>query len=173
VSHDLTVERLLDSTPEVAFDAFVDPDAQSELYADASDWIVASECDLRVGGRWTITFGAPGKEPARETNVFEQVERPRRLVFRSTMTMPDGSNIHTHVRVTFDPEDGKTRIRIVQRDFPGPELRDSFESGWRSILDGLGRVSAAGSARVPSQPFETPHDVAEQRASRDPPKRPA
>jgi uncharacterized protein YndB with AHSA1/START domain len=140
VSHDLTVERLLDTTPEVAFDAFVDPDAQQELYADAPDWIVESECDLRVGGRWTITFGAPGSEPAREVNVFEQIERPRRLVFRSTMTMPDGSNIDTRVRVTFDPENRKTRIRIVQRGFPGPELRDSFESGWGSILEGLARV---------------------------------
>jgi uncharacterized protein YndB with AHSA1/START domain len=89
VSHDLTVERLLDSTPEVAFDAFVDPNAQKELYADAPDWIVESDCDLRVGGRWTITFGAPGNEPAREANVFEEVERPRRLVFRSTT--PPGS----------------------------------------------------------------------------------
>lgn len=140
MSHDLTVERLLDSTPEVAFDAFVDPNAQQELYADAPDWIVESECDLRVGGRWTITFGAPGNEPARERNVFEQVERPRRLVFRSTMKMPDGSNIDTHVRVTFDPENGKTRIRIVQRGFPSPELRDSFESGWGSILEGHARV---------------------------------
>jgi uncharacterized protein YndB with AHSA1/START domain len=140
VSHELTVERLLDSTPEVAFDVFVDPEAQRELYADAPDWIVESECDLRVGGRWTITFGAPGEEPARETNVFEEVERPRLLVFRSTMKMPDGSSIYTQVRVTFDLEDGKTRIRIVQRGFPSPEARDGFEGGWGTILDGLERV---------------------------------
>jgi uncharacterized protein YndB with AHSA1/START domain len=143
MSHDLTVERLLDSTPEVAFDAFVDPDAQRELYADAPDWIVDSECDLRVGGRWTITFGAPGDEPAREANVFEEIERPRRLSFSSTMRMPDGSSIHTHVRVTFDPENGKTRIRIVQRGFPSPELRDTFETGWGSILQRLARVVEA------------------------------
>jgi hypothetical protein len=31
MSQDLTVERLLDSTPEVVFDAFVDPDAQHAL----------------------------------------------------------------------------------------------------------------------------------------------
>jgi uncharacterized protein YndB with AHSA1/START domain len=147
VSHDLTVERLLDSTPEVAFDAFVDPDAQHELYAAAPNWIVDSECDLRVGGRWTVTFGPPGNEPAREMNVFEEVERPRRLVFRSTMKMPDGSSIHTHVQVTFDPENGKTRIRIAQRGFPSAELRDGFESGWGSILEGLARVVDASVAR--------------------------
>jgi uncharacterized protein YndB with AHSA1/START domain len=85
VSHDLTVERLLDTTPEVAFDVFVNPKAQTELYAEAPDWLVESDCELRVGGRWTITFGAPGGEPARETNVFEEVDQPRRLVFSSTM----------------------------------------------------------------------------------------
>jgi uncharacterized protein YndB with AHSA1/START domain len=143
VSHSLTVERLLDTTPEVAFDAFVDPNAQHDLYADAPDWLVESECDLRVGGRWTITFGAPGTEPARETNVFEEVERPRHLVFRSAMKMPDGAEIHTHVTVTFQLENGKTRVRVVQRGFPSLERRDSFEGGWRRILEALRRFADA------------------------------
>jgi len=46
------------------------------------------------------------------------------------MKMPGGSKIHTRVQVSFDPENGKTRIRIVQRGFPSPGLRESFESGW-------------------------------------------
>jgi uncharacterized protein YndB with AHSA1/START domain len=118
LTHDLRLERVYDAPPEVVFDAFTDPDAQRELYADAPDWIVEAECDLRVGGRWTITFGPPDGTPARETNVFQVVDRPRRLVYTSTMTMPDGG-------------------------FPTPERRDEFESGWASILDGLGRVVSA------------------------------
>jgi uncharacterized protein YndB with AHSA1/START domain len=92
---------------------------------------------LRVGGRWTITFGAPGGEPARETNVFEEAERARRLVFSSTMKMPDGSETHTRVTVTFELEDGKTRVRIVRRGFHSPERRDTFEGDWGRILDRL------------------------------------
>jgi uncharacterized protein YndB with AHSA1/START domain len=49
VSHDLKLERSFDAAPEVVFDAFIDPQAQKELYADAPDWIVEAECDLRVG----------------------------------------------------------------------------------------------------------------------------
>src|SRR6266511_4016172 len=67
VSHNLKLERRFDVAPEVVFDAFTDPQAQKELYADAPDWIVESQCDLRVGGRWSITFGPPGSTPARET----------------------------------------------------------------------------------------------------------
>jgi uncharacterized protein YndB with AHSA1/START domain len=143
VSHDLTLERLLDVTPEIAFDAFVDPDAQKELYADAPDWVVESECDLRVGGRWTISFGAPGAKPAVERNVFEEIERPRRVSFRSTMESPDGSRLDTVITVTFEQESGKTRMRLVQRGFPTAELRDGYENGWASILDGLERAARA------------------------------
>jgi uncharacterized protein YndB with AHSA1/START domain len=143
MSHDLRLERVYQAPPELVFDAFTDPDAQKELYADAPDWIVEADCDLRVGGRWTIAFGPPGATPAREANVFRVVDRPRRLVYASTMTMPDGTTIDTSMEVTFQPVDGGTRLTIIQRGFPTPRLRDEFEGGWTSILDGLGRAVTA------------------------------
>jgi uncharacterized protein YndB with AHSA1/START domain len=143
VSSDLRLERVYDAAAEVVFDAFTDPDAQQELYADAPDWIVESECDLRVGGRWSIAFGPPGQTPARETNLFQVVDRPRRLVYASTMMLPDGSSVDTHVQVTFQEKEGRTRLTILQRGFPTPQLRDDFAGGWPSILDGLGRVVSA------------------------------
>lgn len=146
MSHDLTLERVFDAPRELVFDAFVDPAAQHDLYADAPDWVVESECDLRVGGRWTIVFGPPGREPARETNVFEEIERPRRLVYRSTMVLPSGSSLDTRMQVTFESEDGGTRMTIVQSGFPTAEMRDEYGSGWLSILDGLERVAGTRAA---------------------------
>jgi uncharacterized protein YndB with AHSA1/START domain len=142
VSHDLRLERVFDAPPEVVFNAFVDPAAQHDLYADAPDWIVESECDLRVGGRWTITFGPPGREPARETNAFEEIERPRLLVYRSTMVLPGGSSLHTRMQVTFEREGSKTRMTLVQSGFPTADTRDEFTGGWASILDSLARVTS-------------------------------
>jgi uncharacterized protein YndB with AHSA1/START domain len=142
MTHDLRLERVIDAVPDVVFDAFTDASAQKELYADAPDWIVRSECDLRVGGVWTIEFGPPGSTPARETCVFEVVERPRRLVYTSTMSMPDGSNLATRTEVTFVEDLGRTRVTVMQSGFPTVELRDEFRDGWGGILDGLGRVTA-------------------------------
>ena len=148
MSHDLRLERVYDAAPEVVFDAFTDPEAQRELYADAPDWIVDSECDLRVGGRWSIAFGPPGGRPARETNVFQVVDRPRRLVYASTMTMPDGSSVDTRMQVTFEEEhEGRTRMTIVQSGFPTPQFRDEFAGGWAGILEGLARVVSTRVAR--------------------------
>jgi len=142
VSHDLQVERVYDAAPEAVFDAFTDPEAQQELYADAPDWVVRSECDLRAGGRWTIEFGPPDGTPSREVCVFEVVERPKLLIYTSTMTMPDGSSLDTRTHVTFDAADGQTRVTVVQSGFPAAGLRDEFTDGWGGILDGLGRVVA-------------------------------
>jgi uncharacterized protein YndB with AHSA1/START domain len=62
VSHDLRLERVFDARPEVVFDAFTDPAAQHELYADAPDWIVEADCDLRVGA------GGPSRSGRRGTS---------------------------------------------------------------------------------------------------------
>jgi uncharacterized protein YndB with AHSA1/START domain len=141
VTHDLRVERVLDAAPEAVFDAFTDPDAQQEMYADAPDWAVRSECDLRVGGRWTIEFGPPGSRPSREACVFEVVERPGRLEYRSTMTMPDGSSIDTRTQVTFEATvTGQTRLTVVQSGFGSTGARDQFAEGWSDIISGLARI---------------------------------
>jgi uncharacterized protein YndB with AHSA1/START domain len=141
VTHDLRVERVLDAAPEAVFDAFTDPDAQQEMYADAPDWVVHSECDLRVGGRWTIEFGPPGSRPSREACVFEVVERPGRLEYRSTMTMPDGSSTDTRTQVTFEATvTGQTRLTVVQSGFGSTGTRDEFAEGWSDIMSGLARI---------------------------------
>lgn len=72
------------------------------------------------------------------------VERPRALVYRSQMSMPDGSRVDTRTRVTFTrTADGHTRLTVVQRGFPAAGLRDEFTQGWGGILAGLSAVVAA------------------------------
>jgi uncharacterized protein YndB with AHSA1/START domain len=140
VSHDLRVERWFDAAPEEVFDAYTDPDARREWYQDQPGRIVEVDCDLRVGGRWTVAFGPPGSEPYRETNLFSEVDRPRRQVYTSTVTMPDGSSFDTGMEVTFEEQDGRTRMTIRHTGFPTAELRDDHQGGWPGFLDRLERV---------------------------------
>lgn len=144
MSYELKVERLIDAPPEVVFDAFFDPDAQTELYDDETEpsWAVESELDLRVGGTWTIVFGKAGEEPYRETNVFSEVDRPSRVAFDSTMLMGGARTIGTTVVVTFEVRDEKTLLTIAQTGFEREEDRDDIQGGWPSILDALERVVA-------------------------------
>jgi uncharacterized protein YndB with AHSA1/START domain len=146
VTYELKIERRIDAPPDVVFDAFVDPAAQRVLYdnEEETDWTVESDLDLRVGGTWTIAFGKVGEEPFRETNVFTEVDRPRRLVYSSTMFKGKyGGNFDTVVTVTFEDRDGKTLLTILQTGFESREDRDMIQGGWPSIVDALERIVGA------------------------------
>ena len=84
---DLEFTRLIAATPEEVFDAFTDPAGQQAFYGqDDPGWIVQSQCDLRIGGVWSVDFGPSPRELYRHRHVFEVIERPHRLVLTTTET---------------------------------------------------------------------------------------
>lgn len=143
MTYDLTIERVIDATPDVVFDAFVDPENQRTLYdnEEEPEWSVESEIDLRVGGTWTIEFGKPGETAFLETNVFTEIDRPHRIVFDSNMFGGKyGGSFDTRVVATFEERDGKTLLTVVQTGFESRGERDMIQSGWPSIFDALEEV---------------------------------
>lgn len=141
MSFDLKIVRMLEATSEEAFDAFCDPDIQKELFADDPSWILEWEWDLRVGGEWRVVWTPPGSDPIREKRVFQVIDRPHRLVFSMSVTMPDESSLELGIDVSFEEDNGKTRMTIVNTGFPTAEIRDSAESeGWAGPLDKFERV---------------------------------
>src|SRR5712691_3818185 len=81
MTHELRIERLVDATPDVVFDAFVDPESQEEIEAGMPSGysLLVFEIDLRVGGTWIIVLGPEEGAPYRVRNVFTEINRPRRL----------------------------------------------------------------------------------------------
>jgi uncharacterized protein YndB with AHSA1/START domain len=146
--YDLTAERMIHADVEDVFDAYTDPEAGRSVFAGGQNWVVDVTCDLNIGGVWSITSSPPGGAPYRETNHFTLIDRPRRLGFRSSLTMPDGSNIERDVEVTFKSEDAaRTRMTILQKGFPNAEVRGAFGAGFPGIFDRLERVAQAWSVR--------------------------
>jgi uncharacterized protein YndB with AHSA1/START domain len=140
VSYQLTVERVFDASAEAVFDAFTSTEAQRVWLREAGDpdAVVETECDPRVGGRWVTAWGPSRDELYRETNVFEVVDRPRRLVMATTSSTPDGFTLDTRTEVTFEEHDGRTRMTVVQSGFPTAELRDYFRTtAWPGALAAL------------------------------------
>lgn len=141
MSHDLRFARTIDAAPEEVFDALTRPGGQKAFYGkDDPGWIVESECDFRVGGVWTVTFGPSPRELYRHTNVFRVIERPRRLVIDTTETRLDGSTLQIEVEFTFEERDGKTLMTMTQRGFPTAELRDEHRVGLPNAFARLARA---------------------------------
>jgi uncharacterized protein YndB with AHSA1/START domain len=136
VSADIRLQRWFEAPPDVVFDAYTDPDAQRALRAGELDWVVESECDLRVGGEWTIRFG-PASSPYVERNVFHTVERPHRLVYASTTESPDGSRVESLMEISLQWLDGRTLLTLTQRGVPSGDIERGYIDGWNEFLDGF------------------------------------
>jgi uncharacterized protein YndB with AHSA1/START domain len=140
MTHELQFERLIDASPEVVFDAFTEPGGQVAFYRQSEPgWIVRSECDLRVGGVWTVEFGPSEDRIYRHRHVFQVIDRPRRLLMTTTETRLDGSSFDTEMEFVLSEQEGKTLLRLFHRGFPTSELRDEHRRGLPDAFDQLDR----------------------------------
>jgi uncharacterized protein YndB with AHSA1/START domain len=130
VSDDVQFTRAIEAAPEKVFDAFTSPGGQVAFYGtDDPSWIVESECDLRVGGLWRVTFGPSRDELHRHDHVFRVIDRPGRVVVDTTESRADGSSLKFETEFIFELRDGKTQMTMVQRGLPTTELRDEHLVG--------------------------------------------
>jgi uncharacterized protein YndB with AHSA1/START domain len=138
MTHELQFERLIDARPELVFDAFTEPGGQEAFYRqNDAGWIVRSECDLRVGGVWTVEFGPSEDRIYRHRHVFRVIDRPRRLLMTTTETRLDGSSFETEMEFVFTEQEGKTVLRMFHRGFPTTELRDEHRRGLPQAFEHL------------------------------------
>ena len=149
MTYELRVERLIAATPEEVFEAYINPEAMKIWFQLLGEpMIVENEVDLRVGGKWVSAWGFTPDQLFRETNVFEVVDRPHRLVSKSTGSTPDGLTLDTDVEVTFQEQDGKTLMTVVQSGFPEKDMRDFFATkAWIGAFDRLEAYFATRSVR--------------------------
>jgi uncharacterized protein YndB with AHSA1/START domain len=152
MTHDLTLERLIDAPPEVVFDTIVDPDAQLEIMADqVPGWELWEwEIDPRVGGAWNFVMGASDRtgDPDRFSGVFTEVDRPRRLSYRCSMFLGIwGRTVEFTETVTLYDRDGKTLVTVHLSDLESEEIRDGFMDGVPGWIDAIERVATARVAR--------------------------
>ena len=105
------------------------------------------------GRPWTVTFGPSPDHLYHHRSVFEIVDRPRRLVLATTEHRPDRPSFDFSVEFTFEDEDGRTLMTVIQSGFPTAELRDEHGRGVPNAFHDSNAPSArarrTGSATVP------------------------
>jgi uncharacterized protein YndB with AHSA1/START domain len=141
MSHDVAVARLIDAGPEEVFDAFTSPSGQEAFYGqDDPGWIVRSQCDMHVGGAWTVDFGPSPSALYRHLHVFKVIDRPRRLLTSTTETRLDGSTLRFETEVTFEARGKNTLMTMTQRGLPTAQLREEHQRGVPNAVVRLERL---------------------------------
>lgn len=133
---EVRVARRFEVPAERVFDAWLDESTAGDwLFATADGEMVRVAIDPRVGGRFEIVERRDG-EDVLHTGIYEEIERPRRLVF--TLQLPKYGSQSERVAVDIAPaEDGAelTLAQTVAQDAPASPER--IEQGWGKVLAAL------------------------------------
>jgi two-component system, cell cycle response regulator DivK len=132
----IRVERRFDAPCERVFDAWLDPETVGNwLFATPDGEMVRVALDPRVSGRYEIVERRDG-EDVLHSGVYEEIERPRRLVF--TLQVPRYSQESSRVTVELLPAEGGCSL-ILDAGEAAPDDAAEYEQGWSTILDGLAK----------------------------------
>jgi uncharacterized protein YndB with AHSA1/START domain len=138
-------EIVIEAPPSVVWSIVTEAQHLGGWFSDEA------EIDLRPGGRMLLTWRGHGTYEAR----VETVDAPRLFAFRWQTRQAEFSETNsTLVVMTLDPEDGGTRLRVVESGFatlPWPDdARSRYAGenakGWITELDEL-RAYAVGLGR--------------------------
>ncbi|MGH6865778.1 MAG: SRPBCC family protein [Methyloceanibacter sp.] len=140
VKPSLALKRHLAATPEKVYAAWTDPEKIVKWFGPDAGPVKHVEADVRVGGRYAVSFHTLDGEEHYVSGVYREVTPNERLVFTwAWRTMPERESL---VTVIIKPhEDGSLLILIHEQFFDEP-ARDHHREGWTGCLDKLERFVA-------------------------------
>jgi uncharacterized protein YndB with AHSA1/START domain len=139
----LIVTRLLNATPERAFQAWTSAEhIQQWMRPEPGMVIPLASMDLRVGGKYRIQMKMPDGEFFTAVGVFKEVKPPERLVYTWDWEK-DGSGAEfgevegkpSLITVEFLKRGEQTEFVLTHSRFATVESRDSHARGWGKIVE--------------------------------------
>ena len=132
----LTLKRRLNASPEKVYAAWADPQKLVQWFGpgQVEEGSVKADIDLRVGGRYRISFNAKGiyNEVG---GVYREVVPNERLVFSwAWHSTPERESL---VTVSIKPEGGGALLTFLHEQFADTTARDNHERGWTELLGKL------------------------------------
>jgi uncharacterized protein YndB with AHSA1/START domain len=133
----VTVRREIAASAEELFDAWLDPESLAVWMRPGPTTSTTIKLEARVGGAFEIIMHTPDG-PVPHTGTYQEISRPRRLVF--TWNSPYALNNNSLVTVEFRPMRGATEIVLTHERLPSAEMAAAHQKGWSDILVLIERV---------------------------------
>ena len=132
----LTLKRRLNAAPEKVYAAWADPQKLVQWFGPGSveEGSVKADTDLRVGGRYRISFRAKGNYNE-VGGVYREVVPNQRLVFSwAWHSTPERESL---VTISIKPEGSGSLVVFNHAQFVDAAARDNHERGWTEFLGKL------------------------------------
>ena len=138
----LTLKRRFNASPEKVYAAWTDPQKLIRWFGPPTvvPETVKAEIDLRVGGRYRISFTAQDGEYFEAGGLYREVVPNERLVFTwAWHSTPERESL---VTVALKSDGDGTLLTLHHEQLFDEAARDGHESGWIGTLDKLEKFIA-------------------------------
>ena len=138
----LTLTRRLHARPEKVYAAWTEPEKLAQWFGPTrvKPGTASAELDLRVGGRYRISFENEAGEYFEAGGVYRDVVANERLVF--SWAWHSTPERESQVTVQLKPHGGGTLLTLTHEQFFDEAARDNHARGWAELLDKLDKYSA-------------------------------
>ena len=133
----LTLTRRLNASTERVYAAWAEPEKLVQWFGPSKlkPGSLKADMDVRVGGRYCISFVHESGEYSEVGGVYREVLPNRRLVFTwAWHSTPERESL---VTVQLKPDGAGTLLTFHHEQFFDQAARDNHERGWIQLFDSL------------------------------------
>jgi uncharacterized protein YndB with AHSA1/START domain len=146
----LVITRIFDAPRELVWRAWTEPEMAMKWWGPKGFTTPACRIDLRVGGSYLFCMRSPEGQDYWSTGVYKEIVTLERIVCTDSFADEQGNVVPASrygmtgdfplellVTVTFEEQDGKTKMTLTHAGFPVGEHRDGAQQGWSEMFDKL------------------------------------
>ena len=128
----LTYVRRIRAAPAKVWNAFVDPAEIMHWWGPDEGPTLAAETDVRVGGRFKVSFRTKNGERFENVGEYLELDPPRRLVMSFWFSVtPD---VRSRVTVSIVAVDDDAEVTVKHDGFSDDGLPITHGEGWKGAL---------------------------------------
>lgn len=157
VERDLVIKRELNAPREEVWKAWTDPEVVKRWWGPKGFTAPVSKIDLRVGGKYVYCMRGAGPDGVVKdywgTGVYREIVPLERIVCTDSFADENGSVVpashygmegdwplELQITVTFEEQEGKTRLTLRHAGIPAGQMSEMTEAGWNESFDKLSEV---------------------------------
>jgi uncharacterized protein YndB with AHSA1/START domain len=133
----LTLKRRLNASCEKVYAAWTDPEKIARWFgpAQVKAGSVSADIDLRIGGRYRISFEGGDGEYFQVDGIYLEVTPNTRIAF--SWAWHSTPERESQVTVSLQPDGGGTLLTLHHEQFFNEAARDGHARGWSDLIDKL------------------------------------
>jgi uncharacterized protein YndB with AHSA1/START domain len=151
----LVITRVFDAPRELVWRAWTEPEHCMRWWGPKGFTTPACEIDLRVGGVFLNCMRSPEGQDYWSTGVYREIVPLERIVCTDSFADAEGNVVPAShygmsgdwpdemlITVTFEEQDGKTKLTLRHQGLPVGEQKDGAQQGWSESFDKLAELLA-------------------------------